>query len=389
MAVPIPSVLEMMRAMIGSPSISSADPHLDQSNIGVIHLLAEWMEATGFAVEIQRINDRKANLIAILGGSEAMDGLVLSGHTDTVPFDEGRWSMDPFAGTIRNDALYGLGSADMKSFLALAVLAASRVDPRQIKRPLVILATADEESSMSGARLLAEQGRRLGRYCVIGEPTGLKPIRMHKGVMMEAIHVDGQSGHSSDPELGANAIEGMHAILSALLTWRKQMQSDHHNPAFRVPYPTLNLGAIRGGDNPNRICGHCSLTIDLRPLPGMPLDGVRKELNRRVSAALDDYPRLRGGVDPLFAGLPPFETPADSELVRVCEGITGHRAEAVAFGTEAPLLSQLGLETLVLGPGHIDQAHQPDEFLPLAHIDPCLTILEGLIGRFCLSRGAA
>jgi len=380
----VPAVLDMMRALIASPSVSSANPLLDQSNDGVIALLAEWLERLGFAVEIQRINERKANLIASLGGNEAMDGLVLSGHTDTVPFDEGRWSLDPFAGRIKDDALYGLGSADMKSFLALAVLAASRLDPRRLKRPLVILATADEESSMSGARLLAEQQRHLGRYCVIGEPTGLKPIRMHKGVMMEAIDVDGQSGHSSDPELGANAIDGMQAILSALMEWREQIKAQYHNAAFHVPYPTLNLGSIHGGDNPNRICGHCRLNIDLRPLPGMALTALRNDLRRQVADVLSRYPRLRGVVQPLFAGVPPFETPADARLVRLCEAITGTPAQAVAFGTEAPLLTLTGLQTLVLGPGHIAQAHQPDEFLPLAHIEPCVSILEQLIDEFCV-----
>lgn len=384
MAARIPPVLDMMRALIASPSVSSADPQLDQSNAGVIALLAEWVEALGFTAEIQQIDARKANLIATLGSADAIDGLVLSGHTDTVPFDEGRWSLDPFGGQIRDDALYGLGSADMKSFLALAVLAASRLDPRQLKRPLVILATADEESSMSGARLLAAQQRRLGRYCIIGEPTGLKPIRMHKGVMMEAIDVDGQAGHSSDPELGANAIDGMQAILSALIEWRDGMKRAHRNPAFQVPFPTLNFGSLHGGDNPNRICGHCRLNIDLRPLPGMQLSELRSELSRRVNAALARFPRLRGSVAPLFAGLPPFETPADAELVLRCEAITGERADAVAFGTEAPLLTQTGLQTLVLGPGHIAQAHQPDEFLPLAHIEPCVAILERLIGAFCL-----
>ena len=384
MIVRTPPVLEMIRALIASPSVSSADPALDQSNADVIALLAEWLDALGFAVEIQQIDDRKANLIATLGSTEAVDGLVLSGHTDTVPFDEGRWSSDPFAGDIRDDALYGLGSADMKSFLALAVLAASRIDIRKLKRPLVILATADEESSMSGARLLAAQQRRLGRYCIIGEPTGLKPIRMHKGVMMEAIDVLGQSGHSSDPELGANAIDGMQAILAELIEWREEIKATHRNEAFHVPFPTLNLGSINGGDNPNRICGHCRLNIDLRPLPGMQLSALRADLRRRVAEALTRYPRLRGSVESLFAGVPPFETPADALLVRRCEAITGADAAAVAFGTEAPLLTQTGLQTLVMGPGHIAQAHQPDEFLPLTHIDPCITILEQLIDEFCL-----
>ncbi len=384
MAHLIPPPLEMMRRLIECPSVSSADPHRDQGNLEVIHRLAEWLANLGFMIEVIPVADNKANLRAVLGDPDGNDGLVLAGHTDTVPFDEGRWSVDPFAGIVKGDALFGLGSADMKSFLALAVEAARRLGTTRLQRPLTILATADEESSMSGARMLLEERRHLGRFCVIGEPTGLKPIRMHKGVMMEAIDVEGQSGHSSDPSLGVNAIDGLHAVLGELLDWRGELESRHRHPEFQVPYPTLNLGSIHGGDNPNRICGRCALQIDLRPLPGMELSAMRRELRERIARAMAGHPRLRWKHRPLFDGLPPFETPADSLLVQACEAITAMQAGAVAFGTEAPLLSALGMQTVVLGPGHIAQAHQPDEFLPLPHIEPCLTVLGKLIDRFCV-----
>ncbi|MFO1419141.1 MAG: acetylornithine deacetylase [Methylotetracoccus sp.] len=387
MARRVPPPIEMMRALIARPTISSADPALDQSNLPVIHLLADWLQAIGFKVEIQELTDRKANLIATLGDAESGDGLVLSGHTDTVPFDDGRWTMDPFRGSLGDDVLYGLGSADMKSFLALTIEAASRIDVKRLRRPLVILATADEESSMAGARRLAAQQRRLGRYCVIGEPTGLVPVRMHKGVMMESIRIDGRSGHSSDPERGANAIDGMHAVIGALLQAREDLRHARQDPAFPVPHATLNLGSIRGGDNPNRICGHCALQFDVRPLPGTQLDSVRADLRARIAAALARQPELSWTLQPLFDGVPPFETPAAAELVEACEQVAGHRAIGVSFGTEAPYLSALGLETVVLGPGHIAQAHQPDEYLPLSHVEPCLDILARLLDRFCTRDG--
>lgn len=385
MARLIPRPLDMMRSLIGCPSISSADPKLDQSNHEVIDLLAEWLDNLGFRIEILPVGAGKANLRATLGSGEDVNGLVLSGHTDTVPYDQGRWSVNPFAGVIKDDALYGLGSADMKSFLALAVEAARRLGDRPLRHPLTILATADEESSMSGARSLLAAQRPFGRFCVVGEPTGLRPVRMHKGVMMEAIAVQGQSGHSSDPELGANAIDGMQAVLEELLAWRSEMRQRYYNPTFKVPFPTLNLGSIHGGDNPNRICGHCALQIDLRPLPGMPLPLLRQNLRDRLAKAMRPFPRLTWSHQPLFDGVPPFETPAEAALIQACETITGQPAGAVAFGTEAPLLAQLGMETVVLGPGHIAQAHQPNEYLPLGHIEPCLRTLARLIERFCLT----
>ncbi|MCU0734256.1 MAG: acetylornithine deacetylase [Methylotetracoccus sp.] len=381
----IPPPLEMMRSLIERRSVSSANPKLDQSNREVIDLLAGWLDDLGFRIEILPVGERKANLRATLGDADGAEGLVLAGHTDTVPYDEGRWSVDPFAGVVKDDALYGLGSADMKSFLALAVEAAQRLGDTPLRHPLTILATADEESSMSGARSLAEARRPFGRFCVIGEPTGLRPIRMHKGVMMEAIAVQGKAGHSSDPDFGANAIEGMQAILTELLEWRREMRQRYRDPNFTVPFPTLNLGSIHGGDNPNRICAHCALQIDLRPLPGMQVPRLRQDLRERLAKAMTSFPRLAWTHEPLFDGLPPFETPAEAVLVRACEDITGQPATAAAFGTEAPLLARLGMETVVLGPGHIEQAHQPDEYLPLGHIEPCLGTLARLIERFCLT----
>ena len=141
--------------------------------------------------------------------------------------------------------------------------------------PLILLATADEESSMDGAHLLVEQQRPRAAHAIIGEPTGLRPVRMHKGIAMEAIRLKGRSGHSSDPALGVNALDGMHQALDELITWRSELQARYRNPLFAVEVPTVNLGHIHGGDNPNRICAECELHFDIRPLPGMDLEELR------------------------------------------------------------------------------------------------------------------
>ncbi|MDX9768082.1 MAG: acetylornithine deacetylase [Ectothiorhodospiraceae bacterium] len=381
--MPAPELMHMLRRLIESPSVSSVSPAFDMGNRALIDELAGWCESAGFAVEVMPLDETppKANLVATMGSGPG--GLVLAGHTDTVPCDPGLWSSDPFRLDERDNRLYGLGTSDMKSFLALALEAAGRFDPRDFRRPLVILATADEESSMCGAKAIADAGRPLGRYAVIGEPTGLRPIRMHKGVLMEAIRVTGRSGHSSDPSLGNNALEGMHRVLGEILRWRAELQAAWRNPQFKVEVPTLNLGHIHGGDNPNRICGQCELHIDLRPLPGMDPDELRAQMEKRLARELEGT-GLGLEVFRLFEGIPPMETPADSPLVRTAERLTGHAAEAVAFGTEGPYLRRLGMDVLVLGPGDIEQAHQPDEFLALDRIRPTLDLLEDLIRRFCV-----
>ena len=381
--MPLPSFQEQFAALIAAPSVSCTQPNWDQSNAPVIELLAAWLGDLGFTCETQQIAPGKFNLLASYGSGPG--GLVLAGHSDTVPFDAALWQTDPLKLTEVGDRWVGLGSCDMKGFFALAIEAVRPLLDQPFKQPLLILATCDEESSMAGARALAEAGRPLGRAAVIGEPTGLKPIRLHKGVMMERIDILGQSGHSSDPALGHSALEAMQDVMGELRGLRAQWQREFNNPQFGVPQPTLNLGCIHGGDNPNRICGQCALEFDLRPLPGMDPEQLREAIRGKLQPlALKHQVRIDYG--PLFPAMPPFEQSADAELVRLAERLTGHSAQAVAFGTEAPYLQQLGCETLVLGPGDIGCAHQPGEHLELARIEPTVALLRQLIQHYCLTR---
>ncbi len=376
-------ILSQLSQLVATPSVSSTSAQWDQGNRPVIDLLANWCENLGFTVQIMPVNDSgsKANMLATRGSGPG--GLVLAGHSDTVPFDEHRWQSDPLELTERDQRLYGLGSTDMKGFFPLALAAAQSVADKQLAQPLMILATADEESSMSGARALAAQGFPKARAAVIGEPTGLRPVRMHKGIAMQSVRVVGQAGHSSNPALGNNALEAMHGVIGDLLAFRRSLQQKYHNPLFDVAMPTMNLGCLHGGDNPNRICGEAELHFDLRLLPGTSTDAVLHDLRMRLEARAAQT-GTRISTTPLIGGVEPFEQPADSELIRIAEKLSGHRAEVVNFATEAPYLQQLGLQTVVMGPGSIDQAHQPDEFLALDQIKPCIALLEGLIGRYCL-----
>ncbi|MBB2493966.1 acetylornithine deacetylase [Aquipseudomonas ullengensis] len=379
--MPLPSLKEQFSALIATPSVSCTQPNWDQSNRAVIDLLAGWLGDLGFACEIQEVAPGKANLLATYGSGPG--GLVLAGHSDTVPFDAALWQSDPLKLTEQGDRWIGLGVCDMKGFFPLVIEAVRTLLDQPFRQPLLILATCDEESSMSGARALADAGKPLGRAAVIGEPTGLKPIRLHKGVMMERIDILGQSGHSSDPSLGHSALEAMHDAMGELRNLRAQWQREFSNPQFSVPQPTLNLGCIHGGDNPNRICGQCSLEFDLRPLPGMDPEQLRAAIRSKLQPLAERH-QVKIDFAPLFANVPPFEQSADCELVRLAEKLTGHTAQSVAFGTEAPYLQQLGCETIVLGPGDIACAHQPGEFLELARLDPTVRLLRQLIQHYCL-----
>lgn len=378
-----PSVFSMLAELVAAPSVSSTSAEFDQGNRGVIDILAGWLEGLGFSIQILPITEdgQKANLIATLGSGPG--GLVMAGHTDTVPFDQARWESDPFSLTEKDQRLFGLGATDMKGFFPIVIEAAKVFVDKELKQPLIILATADEESSMNGARALAEQGMPKARAAIVGEPTGLKPIRMHKGIMMEAIRITGQSGHSSNPDLGHSALEAMHAAMTDLLDYRQDLQQKYKHTGFDIEVPTLNLGCIHGGDNPNRICNQCELHFDLRGLPGMDNHELRESIRARMAPIAKAYNTPIELVS-LIEGVSAFEQNAESELIKATEKLTGHTAESVAFATEAPFLQHLGMEIVVLGPGSIDQAHQPDEFLHLDQIEPAIALYRNLIQHYCL-----
>lgn len=379
-----PSVLSMMTALVKLPSVSSTLPSCDMGNIRVIEQLATWLEPLGFTIHIQPIagHKDKANLIATLGSGSG--GLVLAGHTDTVPFNESLWNSDPFTLTERDNKLYGLGSTDMKGFFAIAIEALKPFLDQTLKAPLIILATADEESSMDGARSLVQSDLSGARYAVVGEPTGLKPMRAHKGIVMKGITIKGRSGHSSNPRLGNNALDAMHEVMTGLMQLRQELAQKYQHPGFSIPTPTMNFGCIHGGDNPNRICGQCELHFDIRTTPGM----NNEELDTLIQNILSPVAERRAiniGLRALMPGLAAYEEPANSEIVTLVEQLTGQAAGTVAFATEAPFFQQLGMQTIVMGPGSIDQAHQPDEFMALDQIQPTIDVLQQMIKRFCVN----
>ncbi|MBF0784280.1 acetylornithine deacetylase [Muribacter muris] len=377
------SFIERYRQLIELPTISSLEAQQDQSNQALIERLADWLADFGFHTDIIAVENsrNKYNLLATYGTGEG--GLLLAGHSDTVPFDEGRWQFDPFTLTEQNGRFYGLGTADMKGFFAFVVEAVSRLDLSKLQKPLRILATADEETTMLGARTFAQHSHIRPDCAIIGEPTSLKPIRAHKGHMGEAIRIIGQSGHSSDPAQGINAIEVMHSVTDRLLSLRDQLKTRYHNPLFQVPYPTMNLGNIHGGDAINRICACCELQLDIRPLPNLALQDLEDLLREQLAPLIEQWgDRIQ--IRSLHSGIPGYECEHSAQVVQVVEKLLGEPCQAVNYCTEAPFIQQL-CPTLVLGPGSIEQAHQPDEYLDSRFITPTIDLLTKLIHHFCFN----
>ncbi len=379
----LPNFTQSLSQLIACSSISSTQESWDQGNKEVIQLLATWFEQLGFSIEIQSVPNtgNKYNLLARLGSGEG--GLLLAGHSDTVPFDENRWQSDPHKVINQDDKFFGLGTCDMKGFFAFILQVSKNLTAAQLKKPLYILATADEETTMAGARFFAKSQAIKPDVAIIGEPTGLVPVVMHKGHMSHRVSVEGKSGHSSKPSLGVNAIEIMYKVIGQLIELKEKFQLNYDNKAFDVSAPTLNLGAISGGDNANRICGHCHLDIDLRSLPGMSDDELLHWLSEALKPLAELYPG-RITFEEMHPSSPSFEQKKPSSFIDIAEEISGHSCCAVNYATEAPYIQQLGCQTIVLGPGSIDQAHQPNEFLAHSEIDKTELLLTKMIQHYCL-----
>lgn len=381
MKTKLPEFIELYPQLIAIPTISAIESELDHANRPLIDLLADWFGTLGFRVAIQEVaNSRnKFNLIATLG--EGAGGLLLAGHTDTVPWDEGRWTQDPFQLTERNNRLYGLGSADMKGFFAFILDALRDLDLRKLTKPLTILATADEETTMAGARHFVQHTQLKPDCAIIGEPTSLRPVRAHKGHLAKAIRIEGQSGHSSDPDRGVNAIELMHSAISQLSELKNTLKNRYQHTDFVIPYPTMNFGHIFGGDAPNRICACCELHLDIRPLPGLALTDLQHLLMASLAPVMGRWPG-RLTVKDLHEPIPGYECPSQHSIIKLIENLIGNKTEVVNYCTEAPFIQQL-CPTLVLGPGSIEQAHQPDEYLSCDFIEPTQQLIQNLIQHFC------
>lgn len=374
--------IENYKRIIAEPTISAFDVNLDQTNKHLIDYLSNLFSEIGFKINIQPVPNarNKFNLLASIGSGEG--GLLLAGHSDTVPYDEGKWQQDPFQLRQADNRLYGLGTCDMKGFFAFIYQALLTIPLNKVQKPLYILATADEETSMAGARFFAQQQLIRPDAAVIGEPTELKPIYKHKGHMAQSLSITGKAGHSSDPARGVNAIEIMYKAIGSLLDLQEQLGQKYRDPSFSVPETTMNLGHIHGGDGENRICGHCHLNFDVRPTPNLPDQEVQALLDATLAPLHKAYPN-RVAMELMYPSSPAFACKNETQLIELAESLTGFSAEPANYSTEAPFLSDLGCDTLVLGPGSINQAHQPNEFIDLDYVDPTVTLLQGLIKQVC------
>jgi len=372
---------EVLADLVAFPTISS------DSNLELIAYAANLLSEAGATLSLTRDETgTKANLFATVG-PEGDGGIVLSGHTDVVPADPGEWTSDPFRLTERDGRLFGRGTCDMKGFLAAAIAMVPRFAAAGLKRPLHFAFTYDEEVGCFGARALVQELERSGirpAVAIIGEPTSMGVIEGHKGCYEYTTEFTGLEGHGSQPDRGVNAVEYAARYISRMLDIAEELKE--RAPAesrFDPPWTTLQVGRIEGGKARNVIAGSCTVEWEMRPISPDDASFAKRQLADYVGRVLlpsmravcphcDIVTRTVGEVE----GLQIVE---DSEARRIVMELTGaDRADVVPFGTEAGLFQLAGISSIICGPGSIEQAHKPDEFIAIDQLAACLEMLDKL-----------
>src|SRR3954471_2073297 len=377
---------ELLARLVGFDSTSR------NSNLPIADFLCEYLDRPGVRIARNPSSDgTKANVIAWLGPEPAGDrrGLVLSGHMDVVPAEEEGWRHDPFSLTDEGDRLVGRGSCDMKGFLALAANLAVEARPERWRAPLALVFTYDEEVGTLGAKRLIESfpaAERLPRSAVIGEPTSLRVARTHKGHIKLRMILHGVSAHSGYPHLGTNAIEPAGRVIVALTALRHRLEAEilpNRDLFPEVPYVPLNVGTVHGGSAINVVPDRCVVEVGFRPLPGI----ASEELIERVSRAAREAAAPFAPEVELLSDSPALLLDEASPIPRHLCAINHQEAGAsVSFATDAGWLQRLGMDCAIFGPGSIEVAHKPNEYLPKDEFVAARGLLERTIRRFCEER---
>jgi acetylornithine deacetylase len=376
------TALEWARRLVRINTVSR------ESNLALIECIADHLRALDVPIRLTYdAEHRKANLFATIGVGKR-DGVILSGHTDTVPWDGQAWTREPLGAVVEEDKLYGRGSADMKGFIGLVVAATERLLAADLPHAIHYAFSYDEEVGCFGVQHLIADLREANiapRLCIVGEPTGMVPAIAHKGVYRWRCCIKGRPAHSSLTPRAVNAIEAGARLVAHIASmadaWRDGAE---RYEGFDVPFSTACVGVIEGGVSDNIVPEDCRFHYEFRNLPGS--DALA--MQQRVLDAAAQLERPMKAIDPAagfafedICAIPSFLANERDEAVTLAQRLAGQpRTTLVAFGTEAGHFHRAGISTVVCGPGHIEQAHQPDEFVSLDQLARCEAFLRGLAG---------
>ena len=365
------------------------------SNLELIDYVKAYLEKFDIPCELSWNDEKtKANLFATIGDSDK-PGIVLSGHTDVVPVTGQDWSTDPFNAEIINDRLYGRGSCDMKGFIAVCLAKTESIIKADLPTPVHFAFSYDEEVGCLGVvNLIADLKQRKvqPRACIVGEPTSMSVIRAHKGMLVKRCHVRGKASHSSLVDQGVNAVTAAAKTVSHIDEIAQRIKREGpFDELFDPPYTTLNTGLIHGGTAINIIPESCSFDFEIRNLPNhssVPLFAEIEAFSRSLEPDMKAVDPKAGFDWQTLASFPGMDTDKSSEVVQLVQKLLGDDSEPgkVSYGTEGGLFHEAGIQSVICGPGSIENAHKPDEYVALDQLAQCEAFIDTLTGA--LKRGA-
>lgn len=368
----------------------SYDTTSRNSNLPLIGYVRDYLDAHAipYRVSTDPVGE-KANIHAIIGPSQA-GGVALSGHVDTVPVDGQAWSADPFTLRQSEGRLYARGAADMKGFVAACLAAVPEMKARNLARPLHLFISYDEEVGCHGAKRLIEDLDESGlkpALCVVGEPSGMQPILAHKGKLNLCVRVRGLPGHSSEPGKGINAIQAAgEAIAYVAAEARRLAKEGPFEEGFDPAHTTIHVGTIQGGTILNIIPERCEFIMEWRTIPGddamRHVERMRQFVAANIEPAMHAVNRNTGFDFDVLITMPGLSLDPDHELTSIAKQLTGSNSTGkVSYGTEGGYYQGADIPTIVCGPGHIAQAHQPDEWIAQEQLDACDAFIRRLADR--------
>jgi acetylornithine deacetylase len=368
----------------------SFDTTSRNSNSALIDFVRNWLDRHDVFYRISTdAAGTKANIHAIIGPREA-GGVALSGHVDTVPVDGQAWSSDPFSLRTRQGRLYGRGACDMKGFVAACLAAVPRLQARGLTKPVHLFITYDEEVGCSGAQRLIEdfnQSNLKPALCIVGEPSGMQPILAHKGKLNLRVGVRGKPGHSSQPGKGVNAVHAAaEAVAYVSAEARRFAAEGPFEDGFDPPHTTIHVGLLRGGTILNIIPEHAEFDMEWRVIPAdnamHELQRLREHVGRNIEPSMKTVSPATGFDFEVMVDMPGMSLPPGHALAGLVKQLTGSNSTGkVSYGTEGGFYQDAGIPTIVCGPGHIAQAHQPDEWIAESELAACDTFISRLADR--------
>lgn len=364
----------------------SFDTTSHKTNIALILYVEDYLRGLGVASFLVPTADgQKASLFATIGPPD-VPGIALSGHTDVVPVDGQAWDTDPFTLIKRDGRYFGRGTSDMKGFLACVLAAVPRFKAANLKKPVHIAFSYDEEIGCIGVRpMIAEMGTKLPlpRVVIVGEPTDMRVVDAHKGPVRWQIDVAGLAAHSSMAHLGVNAITYAGLIIGELTRIESELAAGVPDTRFEPPFPTLQVTTIEGGTASNIVPVSCRFGFEIRSMPGLDIGAIETRLQRFI--ATQCLPAMRARAPGAGIALtrknyvPPFSAGDGSEAVELALALAGQNETfAVSYATEAGLFQDAGAASVVCGPGNIAQAHTANEWIAAAELDKCMTFMDRL-----------